>query len=72
MAYECATLRARLVTVGRGLRPSELVSVLGLGDSTDVVRRVLRTEQWIERDGARRELLPLPAAVAAPTREVGA
>jgi len=67
-------ITARLATVGRGLRPAELVGVLfpGLGDITDTVRSVLRTEQWIERDGARRELLPVPAAVIAPTELVGA
>lgn len=71
---EAVTLGLRLATVGRGLRPSELVSVVfpELGDPTDVVRRLVRTEQWIERDGARRELLPLPAAVGAPTGSVGA
>jgi radical SAM-linked protein len=67
-------LVARLATVGRALRPAELVSVVfpDSGDPVDVVRRLVRTEQWIERDGARRELLPLPAAVAVPTGTVGA
>jgi len=71
---EAVALRMRLATVGRGLRPSELVSVVfpDLGDPTDVVRRLVRTEQWIERDGARRELLPMPAAVGAPAGMVGA
>jgi radical SAM-linked protein len=67
-------LRARLATVGRGLRPAELISVVfpGRGDHTEVVHGVLRTEQWIERDGARRELLPLPGARPVPTELVGA
>lgn len=67
-------LTARLATIGRGLRPSELVSVVfpGVEDVTDTVRTLWRTKQWIERDGARWELLPMPAAVAAPTALVGA
>jgi len=67
-------LTARLATVGRGLRPTELVGVLfpDSGDIADTVRSILRTEQWIERDGARRELLPVPGAVAAPNELVGA
>jgi len=52
----------------------ELVGALfpQAGDIADTVRSVLRTEQWVERDGARRELLPVPAAVLAPTELVGA
>jgi len=71
---ERVLLSARLVTIGRGLRPAELVGVLfpQAGDIADTVRSVLRTEQWVERDGARRELLPVPAAVLAPTELVGA
>jgi len=68
-------LTARLATLGRGLRPSELVAVLfpELGEGAgDAVRSLLRTEQWIERNGARQELLPVPAAVAAPADLVGA
>ena len=59
-------LRAELATRPRGVRPRELVEVLG----TDVVlARARRTQQWIERDGARWE--PLSAdhfgrAVIAP------
>jgi radical SAM-linked protein len=74
-ADEVIVVRARLATTGRGLRPAELAMVV-FGPNTDegveCVRGVLRTEQWIERDGARRELLPLPAAVGAPAGEVGA
>ena len=40
---------ARIATVGRGLRPGELVQVLF--GTAECVRRVMRTEQWIERDG---------------------
>ena len=71
---ERVLIGARLVTVGRGLRPAELVGVLfpQAGDIADTVRSVLRTEQWVERDGARRELLPVPAAVLASTELVGA
>jgi hypothetical protein len=71
---ERVVLCARLATVGRGLRPAELVGVLfpQAGDIAETVHSVLRTEQWIERDGARRELLPVPGAVAAPTELVGA
>jgi len=71
---ETVLVRVRLATTGRGVRPSELISVVfpGRGDVTDTVRTLWRTRQWIERDGARRELLPMPAAVAAPTELVGA
>jgi radical SAM-linked protein len=68
-----AVLHARLATIGRGVRPAELAAVL-LADfgGSEAVRGVTRIEQWIERDGARRELLPVPGAVAAPTELVGA
>jgi len=47
-------LRAELATRPRGVRPRELAEVLG----TDVVlARARRTQQWIERDGARWEPL---------------
>ena len=47
-------LRAELATRPRGVRPRELVEVLG----TDVVlARARRTQQWIERDGDRWEPL---------------
>jgi radical SAM-linked protein len=63
---ETNALTARLATTGRGLRPGELVQVLFADDGTVTARSVLRTEQWIECDGTRRELLPLPATVAVP------
>jgi len=53
-------LVAELVTVGRALRPTELATAAFEGiDPLDV--RVLRTHQWIEHDGEKRELLPLDA-----------
>jgi hypothetical protein len=54
-------LRAELATQPRGLRPAELLGALGPG--LDEVR-VRRTHQWIERDGARWEPLPLGATDA--------
>ena len=66
------TMQAVLATRARGLRPTELLMVCFPDrDPLDVGGRVLRTCQWIERDGARWELLPLPdAAVLTPTTEV--
>ncbi|MBV9953096.1 MAG: DUF2344 domain-containing protein [Acidimicrobiia bacterium] len=78
-------LTARLGTQPRGLRPAELVAVLisshaGLagarGDATaaDVPvwepGHVIRTHQWMQRDGARQE--PLPTATSAPHAEARA
>jgi radical SAM-linked protein len=65
------TMIAELSTVGRSLRPAELASLAfpGVGPGS---LRVLRTHQWIEHDGDRREVLSLPAAVPALTAEVGA
>lgn len=58
-------LVAELATIGRALRPSELASTAFPGiDIADV--RVLRTHQWIEHDGVRREVLSLPDVVSAP------
>lgn len=53
------TLVADLATQPRGLRPAELLDALGIDPAE---ARMLRTHQWIERDGARRE--PLPATDA--------
>lgn len=51
-------LVADLVTIGRALRPAELAEMAFPGiDGTGV--RVLRTHQWIETDGERREVLPV-------------
>jgi radical SAM-linked protein len=57
-------LLADVDTQPRGLRPSELVDVLVAGSAHDetCVRRVVRTHQWIERDGARWEPVELPAS----------
>ena len=55
-------LVAELATVGRALRPAELARLAYPHiDPLDV--RVLRTHQWIDHDGVRREVLPLPANV---------
>jgi radical SAM-linked protein len=49
-------LRAELATHPRGVRPGDLTAALG----TDaVLGRACRTHQWIERDGARFEPLPM-------------
>jgi hypothetical protein len=50
-------LRAEVATHPRGVRPVDLVAALGTGA---VPGRACRTHQWIERDGARFEPLPLP------------
>jgi radical SAM-linked protein len=49
-----AELEAELRTQPRGLRPSELIAVLG--DRVEE-RRVRRTHQWIQHDGQRRDVL---------------
>jgi radical SAM-linked protein len=57
-------LVAELATIGRALRPSELATAAFPAiDAVDV--RVLRTHQWMEHDGDRREVLPLPVGVTA-------
>ncbi|HEY5663671.1 MAG TPA: TIGR03936 family radical SAM-associated protein [Ilumatobacter sp.] len=64
-------LIADLATVGRALRPGELAELAYPHlDPRDV--RALRTHQWFDHDGTRRELLPLPADVDARTFEVPA
>ncbi|BAN02157.1 TIGR03936 family radical SAM-associated protein [Ilumatobacter coccineus] len=56
-------LVAELVTIGRALRPAELATMVFPGiDAVGV--RVLRTHQWIESDGVRREVIPLDADLA--------
>lgn len=63
-------LCAVLATSGRGLRPTELVGAMfPTLDPVDATGRVLRTHQWIERDGMRQE--PLPAASVATRAPVG-
>lgn len=62
-------LVARLATVGRALRPAELAQLAYPNvDPLDV--RALRTHQWIDDDGERFEVLPLPADVDARPVEV--
>lgn len=63
-------LACELATQPRGLRPSELLDALAVGlDQCSVIR----THQWIQRDGARWEPLPLPpTATAAPHAEARA
>ena len=57
-------LVAELVTIGRALRPAELAELAYPNiDARDV--RALRTHQWLDHDGLRREVLPLPADVDA-------
>lgn len=51
-------LCAVLANNGRSLRPTELVgAVFPTLDPVDLAGRVLRTHQWIERDGGRQEIL---------------
>jgi hypothetical protein len=52
-----------LATQPRALRPSELLAACfpDVVEPLDITHRVLRTHQWIERDGARREPLPVSA-----------
>jgi radical SAM-linked protein len=61
-------LLAELATTGRGLRPVELVAALfPHDDAVDTAARILRTHQWIECDGERREILPAqPSTARAP------
>jgi radical SAM-linked protein len=62
-------LIADLATVGRALRPGELAELAYPHiDARDV--RALRTHQWIDDDGSRREVIPLPADVDASTLAV--
>ena len=64
-------LVAELANHGRALRPAELVSAAFPGiDALGV--HVLRTHQWIDCDGERREVLPLPADAVAPDGGRGA
>ncbi|MFM7536678.1 MAG: TIGR03936 family radical SAM-associated protein [Acidimicrobiales bacterium] len=62
-------LVVELATIGRSLRPGELVGAL-VPDDPDV--RVLRTHQWIDAGGARREPIPLAATPAGAGREAPA
>ena len=53
-----AAVVADVATQPRGLRPGELLDACFPGVEA---LRVLRTHQWIERDGARREPIPVDA-----------
>ncbi len=58
-------LCAMLATNGRGLRPLELMAAMFPAlDPVDTAARVLRTQQWIERDGVRREIIPATSVAA--------
>lgn len=51
-------VEALLTTSGRGIRPTELVKALcPEGDPWDHLTRVLRTQQWIEKNGQRMNVL---------------
>jgi radical SAM-linked protein len=62
------TLRAELSTTGRGLRPAELAA-LAFPDAEPSAIRALRTHQWIEHDGSRREVMTLDGDVPATSAE---
>jgi radical SAM-linked protein len=59
------TLVADVATLERGLRPAELAAVTFPGADVSALR-ALRTNQWIEHDGHRREVVALPVVVTAP------
>ncbi|HZT65708.1 MAG TPA: TIGR03936 family radical SAM-associated protein [Acidimicrobiales bacterium] len=61
LEFADGVLAAELATQPRGLRPSELLAGLGFEPEN---ARVRRTHQWIERDGARWEPIPLDATDA--------
>jgi radical SAM-linked protein len=53
-----AVVAAEVATQPRGLRPAELLEACFAGAEA---RRVVRTHQWIDSDGARREPVPVDA-----------
>ena len=63
-------LELALSTQSRGARPREVLDALSVDGLVLTERRVLRTAQWIERDGARLE--PLEADVLARAQEARA
>ena len=65
LAVAGTNMVAEVATIGRGVRPSELAAVAFPGAEVAALR-ALRTHQWIEHDGDRREVLALPATVLAP------
>jgi radical SAM-linked protein len=56
-------VKAELATHPRGVRPADLVTALGADAAPG---RACRTHQWIERDGARFEPLPLSGLATGP------
>ncbi|MFP5375352.1 MAG: TIGR03936 family radical SAM-associated protein [Acidimicrobiia bacterium] len=67
-AVDGTTLVAELAAQPRALRPSELLVAVGGGLRPVGVRR---TSQWIERDGAREEPLPLPPGATHAPHVIG-
>jgi radical SAM-linked protein len=65
LSADDGTLVAEVATIGRGLRPAELAGAAFPGADVAALR-ALRTHQWIEHDGDRREVLALPGVVPAP------
>lgn len=69
-------LVAELVTVGRALRPAELAELAyphcDPAREPWIAVRAVRTHQWIEHDGARREVISLPTDVSALPEQVSA
>ena len=63
-------LELSLSTQSRGARPREVLDAMSGDEVVLTERHVLRTAQWIERDGARME--PLEADTLARTHEVRA
>ncbi|MFI5048060.1 MAG: TIGR03936 family radical SAM-associated protein [Acidimicrobiia bacterium] len=71
LVYDASALvlELSLSTQPRGARPREVLDALGVAAGVDLVEgRVVRTAQWIERDGARLE--PLAADALTRTLEV--
>jgi radical SAM-linked protein len=67
-AADAAVLELSLSTQPRGARPREVLDALAAVAGIDLVEgRVVRTSQWIERDGARME--PLEADASQRTLE---
>jgi radical SAM-linked protein len=69
-AGESPSLDLTVATQGRGARPREVLDALSTDGVHLTEQRVVRTAQWIERDGARWE--PLEADALARTVEVRA
>jgi radical SAM-linked protein len=69
-------LVAELATEGRALRPAELAELAyphcDPAREPYIAVRAVRTHQWIEHDGERREVISLPAGVSALTEPVSA